>query len=97
VSYHQIKPFITKTKLKKCKALTFNMLNIEERHFHDFQNANCTKLRQVQLPGRLLTAWFLWKERNSRIFLNKYISFVIVAGLVHRALAFVRVVADDLD
>jgi hypothetical protein len=59
VSYHQIKPFITKTKLKKCKALTFNMLNIEERHFHDFQNANCTKLRQVQLPGRLLTARLL--------------------------------------
>ena len=47
------------------------------------------------------TAWFLWRERNSRIFENHYSPFGFVAGQVRsattaRALAFVRVVDDDL-
>ena len=47
------------------------------------------------------TAWFIWRERNSRIFQNSYSPYVVVAGLIRsattaRALAFVRVVDDDL-
>ena len=47
------------------------------------------------------TAWFLWRERNSRIFENKYNSLGVVADSIRsatkaRALAFVRVVDDDL-
>ncbi|CAM0910655.1 unnamed protein product [Alopecurus aequalis] len=47
------------------------------------------------------TAWFIWRERNSRIFENKYSSRGIVATLIRsasaaRALAFARVVDDDL-
>ena len=31
------------------------------------------------------TAWFIWHERNSRIFYNKYSSFGTVAGLIKSA------------
>ena len=47
------------------------------------------------------SAWFIWRERNSRSFENKYSSYGIVAALIRsasaaRALAFSRVVDDDL-
>ena len=47
------------------------------------------------------TAWFIWRERNNRVFENAYSSFLFVASLIRsdtvaRAPAFVRVVDDDL-
>ena len=60
------------------------------------------KKEQAKLDGVVAyTAWFLWRERNSRVFENNYSSYSAVASLVWsatmaRALAFARVVDDDL-
>ena len=58
--------------------------------------------RRAALDGVVAyTAWFLWRERNSRIFENNYNPLGVVADSIRRAttdraLAFVRVVDDDL-